>query len=559
MIERRTIVSLIESCGSMRQLKQLHALAVVSGLARDVVPLSRLVEFCADPARGADLAYARALLLHLGRAPTTHMHNSLVRALSLGPDPAAALSAYRDMLRSSLAPDHFTFPFALKACARAPAPAFGRCVHARVVATGFGADVYVATALVHTYVSCGDAASARRLFDAAPNRNVVTWTTMIAGYVDNGRPSDAVSLFREMVEAAQVEPNEITMVHALAACAQSRDLDSGRLVHDTIAHLEFDPVGSNVVLATALLDMYAKCGSLRTARVLFDRMPQRNEVSWNALIGVYNQHGRTDDVLRLFGEMRSTGCKPDNVTWLGVLGACGNKGLMALGQGVHAYLEKTNSHKDVNVCTSLMDMYSKTGDACSALRIFHTLNGRDVLAWTSMIIGLAKHGHGKDALKLFKEMEEGGVVPDHITFIGVLTACSHAGMVEEGQMYFNSMRSVYGIKPTVKHYGCVVDLLSRAGHLAEAESLVRAMPIRPSIMIWGSILTGCEIYGEVGMAERIGQSVAELNPQCSGLYVLLSNIYAGAGRWHGVEMTRRLMWQKGLKKTNGSSSSEVKA
>ncbi|XP_072981164.1 putative pentatricopeptide repeat-containing protein At3g05240 [Typha angustifolia] len=503
-----------------------------------------------------DFSYAQSILQHINFR-TTYLYNSIIRGISLSDEPEAALTMYRDMQRLGLSPDNFTFPFVLKAIDKIRHPTFGCCVHARVAKTGYEADVYVCTTLIHMYISCGEIGSARTLFEHAVNRNVVTWTTMIAGYVEGGRGSEAINLFRDM-EVAGMEPNEITVVHALVACGQCRDLETGIWIHDRLLQWDIDPIGSNVVLATALLNMYAQCGSLKTARVLFDRMPQKNEVSWNAMIGVYNQFGQFDEVLRLFENMRTLGFKPDNVTWLSVLGASANKGAMILGQGIHAYLEKTNGFRHITVSTSLMDMYSKTGDAQSALKIFHCMKGRDLLVWTSMIIGLAKHGHGREAVNLFKDMQHDGAAPDHITFIGVLTACSHAGMVEEGQEYFNSMRNIYGIKPTMKHYGCMVDLFSRAGQLAEAERLVKSMPIQPSVMIWGSILTGCEIHGKVDIAERIGRQIIELNHQCSGVFVLLSNIYAGAGRWQGVEQTRKLMWQKGLKKVHGSSSTECR-
>lgn len=398
--------------------------------------------------------------------------------------------------------------------------------------------------------------SARCLFEKATNRNVVSWTTMIAGYVNNGQATEAIRMFSVM-ELEGVVPNEITMVHVLVACAQCRDLETGRWVNRRLHQLGIDPMSSNVVLASALLDMYARCGSLKTAREMFEKMPHRNEVSWNTMIGAYNQYGRSNEVFELFKEMCGAGIKPDKVTLLSLLGVCAGKGAMVLGHCIHACVVKTGGGKDVAICTSLMDMYAKIGDIQSAFRIFGSLEERDVLAWTSVIICLAMHGHGKEAVDLFREMQQEGVAPDHITFIGVLTACSHAGMVDEGYKYFESMRNDYGIRPMMEHYGCAVDLLSRAGRLEEAEMLVKSMPCQPSATIWGSILRGCEIHGNLDLAERIGNQIMEFDPQGSGIYVLLSNTYAGAGRWEGVDKVRRLMWQNRLRKTHGSSSVEV--
>ncbi|PNT68399.1 putative pentatricopeptide repeat-containing protein At3g05240 [Brachypodium distachyon] len=495
-------------------------------------------------------------------ASPAHLCNALIRRAA---DHRSLLLAFRAMLRAGVAPDHFTFPFALKALAqaqprgaatpRARAAALW-CLHAQLAKSGHGADVYVASSLVHAYAAAADAASARAVFDAARHRNVVTWTAMIAGHAAAGEAREAVALFREAVASGR-EVNAVTVAQVMAACAQCGDMESGRWVHDTLRRWGVEPVMLDVALATAVLDMYARCGGLDVAFEVFDAMPHRNEVSWNAMVEVYSRHGRTDKVLEVFAGMHSAGMKPDKVTWLSILRACTSKGDTSLGQGVHAYMEKTNCCRHVAVCTSLMDMYSKTGSAQSALQVFRCLKGKDLMAWTSMITGLAKHGHGSDAVQLFNQMESGGVVPDHVAFVGVLTACNHAGMVDEGRKYFDSMFNIYGISPRIKHYGCMIDLLSRAGHLCEVEGMMQLMPIQPSVTMWGSMMNGCKIHGRADVAERIGKEVAELNPQLSAAYVVMSNIYAEFGRWHAVEQTRRLMWKTGLKKNIGSSGTEV--
>ncbi|KAL6858933.1 hypothetical protein ACP4OV_017935 [Aristida adscensionis] len=490
-------------------------------------------------------------------AATTCRYNALLRRAAGHRD---LLLAFRAMLRAGVAPDHFTFPFALKALAQAsPAsprePALG-CLHAQLAKSGHADDVYVASALVHAYASRGDAASARAAFDAARRRNVVTWTAMIAGHAAAGEAREAVALFREAVARGQ-EVNAVTVAQEMAACAQCGDVEGGRWVHAMLRRWGVEPVVVDIALATAVLDMYARCGGLGAALEVFDEMPRRNEISWNAMVEVCSRHGSSEKVLEVFASMLAAGTKPDKVAWLSILRACTVKGDAALGQALHAYLEKTNGCRHVAVYTSFMNMYSKTGNAQSALQMFRCLGGMDLMAWTSMIIGLAKHGHGEDAVKLFNHMEHRGAVPDHVAFLGVLTACSHTGMVNEGRRYFNSMTSLYGIKPTIKHYGCMIDLLSRAGHLPEAEGVIQVMPIQPSIMIWGSMLNGCKLYGRADMAERIERQVSELNPRFSAIYVVLSNIYAELGRWHAVEKTRRLMQQRGLEKNVGSSATEV--
>ncbi|XP_039121037.1 putative pentatricopeptide repeat-containing protein At3g05240 [Dioscorea cayenensis subsp. rotundata] len=525
---------------------------ITTTLITHPIPLTKLIH----SSLSADLHHAHALsiFLHLHN-PSLHLCNSMLRAFSTSQHPSTTLSLYKHLHRLGLSPDHFTFPFALKVCAEMPDRTTGRCIHSRVVKTGYQFDAYVNATLVRMYACCGDVECARSLFDAEKDPNVVAWTTMIAGYVANGRACEAIALFKEMVEMG-ITPNEITMVHVLGACAHARDLETGRWVHARTRSMG----RCNVVLGTALVDMYARCGSLRIAREVFDEMRERNQVTWNVMISGYNQYEKFDDVFRMFRGMCEAGLRPDKVTLLSLLGACGGNGDLSLGQGVHGYVEKVNGGcwSDEELGTSLLDMYIKSGDTESAVKVFRGLKRRDVVAWTSMIVGLAMNGDGKKAVKMFKEMSNEGVRPDGVAFVGVMSACSHAGMVDEGRKLFDSMQTVYGVRPEVEHYGCMVDLLSRAGRLQEAEGLLKMMPMAPSMQIWGAMLSGCESYGEVQVAERVRDQLAEFDPGGSGVYVLLSNLYAGAGRWVGAEGVRELMWRRGVKKNLGLSSLQLK-
>ncbi|KAF8394439.1 hypothetical protein HHK36_020647 [Tetracentron sinense] len=540
----------------MDELKQLHGLMVTTSLIRDIIPLSRLIDFCTN---SGETDYAESIFFQIDQ-PSVYIWNSMIRGYSNNNNPNGALSMYREMQQKGYFPDHFTFPFVLKACSMIFDLNYGKCVHDRIMKTGFELDLYASTTLIHMYVSCADMEAGVKVFEKIPKWNVVAWTTLISGYVNNNRASEAISAFKDM-ELWNVEPNEVTMVHLLVACARIRDVETGIWVHDRVRQIGFDParLNSNIVLAAAILEMYAKCGSLKVARDFFDKMPQRNVVVWNSMIGAYTQYGRAKEALSLFVGMQSAGFNPDEATFLSVLGACAQLGALSLGQGIHGYVAKTNISQNIAIGTSLMDMYAKTGDTQSALRIFGDLQKKDVMAWTSMIIGLAVHGHGDEALVLFKEMQaDGRIIPDHITYIGVLCACSHAGLVNEGLEQFNSMKNSYGLLPRIEHYGCLVDLLSRAGHLREAERLVEGMPFQPNIAIWGALLNGCEIHENVDLANRVGNHITELTPQGGGVYVLLSNIYAKAGRWQEVEMARELMRLRRIGKAHGCSSIEVK-
>ncbi|KAK1267421.1 putative pentatricopeptide repeat-containing protein [Acorus gramineus] len=555
MNRRDRVLFLLERCNGLRQLKQLHGHIIISGLARnDVVPLSKLIDRCTTSDEPHLLDYSLSIFARVPR-PSPYMWNSIIRGLSLADRPDDALSAYAHMQVCGLSPDHFTFPFALQACARKADLRLGSRVHARVSKTGFNADVYVSTALVHMYSRCADMGSADRVFRTVPNRNVVGWTVLIDGYVDDGRPDEAVKMFVEM-EAAGVTPNVVTAVNVLSACAGTRDLETGKRVH---RWLTWSSSTTDTVVGTALIDMYGKCGCLDIAHDVFERMPCRNTWSWNALIGGYSLHGRPEKAIELLLEMRAQGMEIDKVTVLEAMGASSRLGSLDLGRAIHAHLEKTSiGGGDVVTGTSLMDMYAKTGDDASARRVFCGLGSRDLVAWTSMITGLAKQGRASDALSSFEEMQDEGISPDRVAYISVMSACSHAGLIEEGRRHFESMRTVHGIDPKVEHYGCMVDLLSRAGRLAEAERLVRSIPVPPDVSVWGALLGGCRIHGDVNVAEWVEERMVEMGPQGRGVYVLLSNVYAGVGRWGRVETVRESVRRRVADGSGGCSSVEVK-
>ncbi|KAJ0013638.1 hypothetical protein Pint_19914 [Pistacia integerrima] len=485
-----TILSLFETCRTMRELKQLHGLMITTSVIKDIIPLSKLIDFCTT-SESSSLNYAKSVFRKI-QQPSVYIWNSMIKGYSNSDTPHEAFFLYREMLQRGHSPDHFTYPFVLKACSIVYDIEFGMCIHNHVLKTGFEVNVYVSTCLLNLYVSCEDMKAGLQVFDKIPKWNVVAWTTLIAGYVNSDCFCEAIRVFKDM-ENFNVEPNEITMTNVLVASGKSRDLATGKWAHDRVCELGYDPFESksncNVILATAIVDMYAKCGCLKVARDLFNKMPKRNLVAWNSMIAGYNQYGHAEEALRIFSEMRFSGFDPDKATFLSVIGASAKLGALALGQSLHAYISKLSIDKDVAIGTALLDKYAKIGDAKTARQIFHDLQTKDAMAWTSMIIGLAMHGHGEEALSTFKRMQEDpNVTPDQITYIGVLCACSHVGLVEEGKRHFAEMSEIYGILPSIEHYGCMVDLLSRAGHFEEAERLVEQMPVKPNAASMGSSL-----------------------------------------------------------------------
>lgn len=307
-----------------------------------------------------------------------------------------------------------------------------------------------------------------------------------------------------------------------------------------------------------LITAYARAGRVADARALFDEMPARNAVSWSAMVNGYVQAGDGREALRIFAQMQAEDVCPDDTVLVGVLAACAQHGALEQGKWVHGYLKARGIRITVFFGTALVDMYSKCGEVQLAMEVFERMEDKNVLAWTTMIKGLAMHGRGSEALMLFTQMESSGIRPDDIAFIGVLCACTHAGLVDKGRELFDSMVRKYGIKPKIEHYGCMVDLLARNGFLDEAKEMIQKMPMKPDALIWGALMAGCRFHKNVELAEYVVRHWILLEPDKSGAYVLLANIYAASGKHASAREIRHLMREKGVDKTPGCSTVEVK-
>lgn len=332
--------------------------------------------------------------------------------------------------------------------------------------------------------------------------------------------------------------------------ARGGDVSSAKKLFETMPQ-------RSLVSLTTMMTCYAKHGELVAARVLFDEMEQKDVVCWNVMIDGYVQQGLPNEALVLFRRMLAEKVRPNEVTLVAVLSACGQIGALETGRWVHSYIENTGIKINVQVATSLIDMYSKCGSLEDSRLVFDRVNDKDVIAWNSMIVGYAMHGFSKDALRLFNEMCRVGLKPTDVTFIGILNACAHAGLVDEGWGFFNSMREEYAIVPKVEHYGCMVDILSRAGKLEEAYELVANMEIEPDLVVWGSLLGACRLHGNAQLGEKIAEYLVSQKLANSGTYILLSNIFAAKGDWNAVARVRTLMKENGVQKEPGCSSIEV--
>ncbi|KAL6518725.1 hypothetical protein OROHE_017775 [Orobanche hederae] len=429
----------------------------------------------------------------------------------------------------------------------------GRELHGFCVKMDMDSDIFVANALIDMYGKWNRFLEASRVFDKLDVRNIVSWNTMIGNCAQNGVELKALELLREM-QAHGEFPNSVTLTNILPACARLSSLRHGKEIHARSIRLgsAFDLFVSN-----ALTDMYAKCGRLDLAQIIFNVSP-RDEVSYNILIMGYSQTSESSNSLSLFAKMETLGLNLDTVSYMGVLSACTNISAIKEGKQVHAFAMRRSFHEHLFVANSLLDMYTKCGRIDIAMKVFDQIPKRDTASWNTVILGFAMLGELNTAFKLFESMKEDddNVEYDSVSYIAVLTACSHGGLVEEGKMYFNDMLA-RNIKPSEMHYACMVDILGRSGLMKEAVELINGLSIKPGANIWGALLGASRIHGNVDLGFWAAESLLELKPDNPGYYVLLSNMYAEAGRWDEADRVRTAMSMRNVKKNPGCSWVQV--
>ncbi|WOL13223.1 pentatricopeptide repeat-containing protein [Canna indica] len=504
----------------------------------------------------ANLADAQSFLAGVDNPTSLLTYSTVLRSLCRSSDKnlvVTSMVVYKEMLGKGIRPDNFTFPSLLKVFANSRALRAGEVLHSHILKLGLDADVYVINNLMSLYAVCGEIGSTKKLFDRFPERDLVSWTTLITGYKKAGFPKEAVQVFVQMMNE-NLRADGMTIAAVLSACAELGDLQLGRSLHK---YVDVHKLDSDVFVGNALVDMYSKCGHIDSAYKLFGKMPVRNIVSWNSMILGFVEIGEFSRALQLFRQMQCEGVQPDGFTLTGVLNSCASLGALDLGRWVHAYISRNGIRGDGIIGNALVNMYAKCGRIDQARKVFDEMSHKDVYTYTSMILGFAMHGRGEDALELFADMLRIGVKPNEVTFVGVLAACSHAGLVDVGLRFFENMSIEYGVTPQIEHYGCVVDMLGRAGLLEEAQEFILSMPVEPDAFIWGSLLGACKNYSEVALGETIMKQLVELEPDKEGAYVLMSNLYASSNRHDDGYRIRKTMRMNKVRKTPGCSLIEV--
>nr|GMD03162.1 pentatricopeptide repeat-containing protein At4g21065 [Ipomoea batatas] len=408
--------------------------------------------------------------------------------------------------------------------------------------------------LIFTLVSLsGPMSYAQTIFNGIQNPNIFTWNTMIRGYAESENPGPAIGVHTQMC-VNSVAPDTHTYPFLLKAIAKLMAVREGEKVHSIAVR---NGLESLVFVQNALVHFYGACGQAESAHYLFEGMSEKNLVAWNSVINGYAVNSRPNETLTLYRKMELEGVQPDGFTLVSLLTASAELGALALGRRAHVYMVKVGLDRNLHAANSLLDLYAKCGNIREARQVFDELEEESVVSWTSLIVGLAVNGFGKMALELFKEMERRGFVSTEITFVGVLYACSHCGMVDEGFAYFERMQKEFGIKPKIEHYGCMVDLLGRAGLVKRAYEYIKNMPLEPNAVIWRTLLGACSIHGHLELGEVARSKLMELEPTHSGDFVLLSNLYASERRWSDVHTVRKTMLQEGVKKVPGHSLVEL--
>lgn len=547
------IPSYLQKCSDKNQLNQILAQMISTGLICNPLAATKIVSSYASSQLPGTTCVARLIADQID-GPDTYTWNTIIRGYLEENAPKEAILVYAHVRSSGLKVDSYTLMFVVKACGLILGNYEGEEIHGQIFKMGFVSEIITRTALLNMYGLFDELESAQKVFDESSQRDLVLWNALVAAYAQRSYHKEALLVSRAMVNE-KVRPNGVTAVSILSACSSLRTLREGKLVHGYVVKNFID---IDVFVFNALIDTYSRCGCLFNAHQIFRQMPIKNVVSWTSIINGYSNNSNPKEALFLFEEMESAKIRPDEITMLGVVSMCSKLGIFELGEWIDQYVEKNGFKESISIANALMDMHAKCGSIKKACQIFDRMEKKTLVSWTTVIQGLAMHGHGISALVRFSQMQREGFKPDSLVFLSIISACSHSGLVDEGRRCFRSMIEDHDITPWMEHYGCMVDLLCRAGLVKEAFEFVECMPVNPDVIVWRMLIGACRNLGNISLARRITNHLLELEPRYSGNYILLSNLYAARGEWDNVGKVRMEMGFRGVGKWDpGCSVVEV--
>ncbi|KAH8931876.1 hypothetical protein BDL97_19G044000 [Sphagnum fallax] len=562
-----TFVRVLNACASLQALEEgrrIHKQIVQNNCESNIYVASSLVDMYAKCGSIEDAwtVFSRMAVRNVVA------WNAMIQGHVKCGQGKKALELYGQMQQQGVQPDPVTFVGLLNACASSGTLEDGQRLHGDVIKSGCESVVYVANSLIDMYAKCGSIEDACKVFHNMPAHDLVSWNVMILGHVKCGQGQKALDLFQQMQHEG-LQPDTASFVGLLNACASLRALEEGRRIHTYIMQTNCE---SNIYVSSSLVDMYGKCGSIEDAWRVFNRMPTRNVVAWNAMIHGHVKCGHGEKALELSQQMQQEGVEQDPVTFVGVLNACASLGAIGEGRRIHEQIVQSGYESNVFVCNSLIDMYAKCGSIEDAWKVFNKMLTRDVVSWSAMIGGHVKCGQGHRALELSQQMQREGVQPDPVTFVGMLNACASVAALEEGR-HIHEQIIQHGCEFDVFVGSSLVDMYGKCGSVEDARRVFDNMPTRNVVSwnamlggyslhghdaaVWMALLGACRVHSNVEMGEYIAKQLVELNPGNAAGYVLLSNIYTAAGKWDQSAAVLQLKLDRGVKKQAAHTWIEV--
>lgn len=549
-----TFPFVLKACSALEALADgilIHEHAKTAGLELDVYVSTALIDMYV---KCGCLADAHKVFCRMPQKDVVAW-NALVSGYALNGRYDEAVSCVLQMQRTGRIPNPSTIVALLPIIGQAKALRQGKSIHAFCIRRCIDKDdVLVNTALLDMYGKSECLVHARRIFDGMSFRNEVTWSAIIGGYTLCGRMAEALQIFRMMLREGSFFAGPTSLAIILRACANLSDLESGRLIHN---YLVKSGLLLHVTAANSLLSMYAKVGTVEDAIRFFNEMSVKDTVSYSAIISGCVKNGNAEEALDVFRDMASSGMGIDAATMIGVIPACSHLAALQHGKCSHAHIISHGLTSDSTVCNALIDMYAKCGRIDVARRVFDTMTKRDIVSWNTIIAGYGIHGLGDESVSLFLKMESAALAPDDITFICLLSACSHSGLVCQGKHWFLTMKEKYKIVPRMEHFICMVDLLGRGGLLNEGYDFIKEMPFEADVRVWGALLGACRVHKNIELGEEVSRMIHKLGPEGTGSFVVLSNLYSATGRFNEAAQVRIVQKAKGFAKSPGCSWVEI--